>query len=696
MCCRRSPNSASTRRVETRSGCASRRSAPSGRSTPVFVRDFAAGLDTILVVEEKRALIENQLKSALFDAPLARRPRVVGKFAGAHEWDAEPGPCVLSSVGELAPPQVAQALFDCLRELDPDCGISWRGSAATATAAPGLVRPPAFCSGCPHNRSTRVPEGARALAGIGCHTIAMFQNPAQTTTVSHMGGEGAMWLGQQPFTEEKHVFANIGDGTYFHSGFLAIRQAVAAGVPMTYKVLVNGFVSMTGGQPIDGDLPVSRMAAEVIAEGVKEVVVVTDDPDRVRALGLPASVSVHHRSEMDAVQARLRDYPGVSVLFYDQPCATERRRLRKRGKWPDPDKRVFINAAVCEGCGDCGKTSNCLSIEPLETPLGRKRRINQASCNKDFSCVEGFCPSFVTVHGGRLRKSQVSSAPDAASAPMPAIPEPAIARPAGACSVLVTGVGGTGVVTIGQIIGMAAHLDGLNASILDMTGLAQKYGAVMSHVRMAPDAGALHATRIAAGEADAVIGCDLLVTAGDEALSKIGNGRTRVAVCTDLVPTAEFARNPDWHADAAALVRRVEDACGESAVFAIDAIRVAAALMGDPIAANMFMLGVAWQHGWIPVSQAAILRAIELNNVAVEFNQQCFQWGRRAAHDRAGVLQRVAPVCQRGQFHAARNGRRHRRAPRRVPHGVPGRGARESLPVAGRSRGAGGARRGPA
>ena len=382
----------------------------------------------------------------------------------------------------------------------------------------------------------------------------------------------------------------------------------------------------------------------------------------------------------------------MSVLFYDQPCATERRRLRKRGKWPDPDKRVYINAAVCEGCGDCGKTSNCLSIEPLETPLGRKRRINQASCNKDFSCVEGFCPSFVTVHGGRLRKAQISSAPDAASAPMPTIPEPAIARPTGACSVLVTGVGGTGVVTIGQIIGMAAHLDGLCASILDMTGLAQKYGAVMSHVRVAPDAGALHATRIAAGEADAVIGCDLLVTAGDEALSKIGNGRTRVAVCTDLVPTAEFARNPDWHADAAALVRRVEDACGETAVFAIDAIRVAAALMGDPIAANMFMLGVAWQHGWIPVSQAAILRAIELNNVAVEFNQQCFQWGRRAGHDRAGVLQRVAPVANVVSFTPRETVDSIVAATRCVPHGVPGRGARESLPVAGRSRRAGGTR----
>ncbi len=563
---------------------------------------------------------------------------------------------MLSAVGELAPPQIARALVDCLRALDPDGRIGADLEPAAPAAAPAgalagvpaaaPARSPSFCSGCPHNRSTRLPEGSRALAGIGCHTIAMFQDPARTTTVSHMGGEGAMWLGQQPFTAEKHVFANIGDGTYFHSGFLAIRQAVAAGVPITYKVLVNGFVSMTGGQPIDGDLPVSRMAAEVLAEGVKEVVVVTDDPGRVRALGLPPGVAVHHRSELEAVQRRLRDYPGVSVLFYDQPCATERRRLRKRGKWPDPATRTFINAAVCEGCGDCGKASNCLSIEPLETPLGRKRRINQASCNKDLSCVEGFCPSFVTVHGGRLRQRPASPGAVAAgeSAPLPPVPEPALARPEGVCSVLVTGIGGTGVVTIGQILGMAAHLDGLCASILDMTGLAQKYGAVMSHVRIAPDPAALHATRIAAGEADAVIGCDLVVTAGAEALAKMRRGRTRVAVATDLVPTAEFARNPDWQADAAGLLRRVEDACGEAAVFRIDAVRVATALMGDPIAANMFMLGVAWQHGWIPLSQAAIDRAIALNGVAVDFNRACFQWGRRAAHDRAAVLARVAPA----------------------------------------------------
>jgi indolepyruvate ferredoxin oxidoreductase len=606
---------------------------------PVFVRAFAAGLDTVLVVEEKRALLENQLKSALYDAPLARRPRVVGKFAGAHEWDPACGARVLPAAGELAPPQVAQAIADCLAAVDPACGIAWRAPQIPRSPSPP-ARLPAFCSGCPHNRSTRLPEGSRALAGIGCHTIAMFQNPTQTTTVSQMGGEGAMWLGQQPFTEEKHVFANIGDGTYFHSGFLALRQAVAAGVPITYKVLVNGFVSMTGGQPIDGDLPVSRMAAEVIAEGVREVAIVTDDPARVRALGLPPGVAVHPRSELESVDRRLRDYPGVSVIFYDQPCATERRRLRKRGKWPDPDLRTYINAAVCEGCGDCGKASNCLSIEPLDTPFGRKRRINQASCNKDFSCVEGFCPSFVTLRGARPRRAAPRD--DAQAAP-PALPDPSPAAPETVCSVLVAGVGGTGVVTIGQVLGMAAHLDGLCVSVLDMTGLAQKYGAVMSHVRIARDAGALHATRIAAGEADVIVGCDLLVTAGDEAVSKMRPGRTRAAVCTDFMPTPEFARNPDWDVDAAALRRRIEDACGAAQVCAFDAIRLATVLTGDPIGANMMMLGAAWQHGWIPVTAAAIERAIELNGVAVEFNLDAFRRGRHLAHDPAAVLRLAAP-----------------------------------------------------
>ncbi|MCX7176238.1 MAG: indolepyruvate ferredoxin oxidoreductase family protein, partial [Proteobacteria bacterium] len=552
------------------------------------------------------------------------------------------GAMVLPCVAELAPPLVARALVDILLRLHPDCGLTPMPPAQTAPAGASPMRLPGFCSGCPHNRSTKVPEGSRALAGIGCHTIAMLQNPMQTTTVSHMGGEGAMWLGQQPFTNERHVFANMGDGTYFHSGFLAIRQAIAAKVPITYKILFNGFVSMTGGQPVDGELTVSRIALELNAEGVNEMAVVTDDTDKYRAmnlqLALPHGVAVYHRSEMEAVQKRFREYPGVSVIIYDQPCATERRRLRKRGKWTDPDKRVFINAAVCEGCGDCGKVSNCMAIEPLETEFGRKRKINQSSCNKDFTCIEGFCPSFVTVHGGKPRKP---AAPQASIEEFPAIPEPTITRPAGQYSILVTGIGGTGVVTIGQVLGMAAHIDGLRCSVLDVTGLAQKYGAVLSHVRFAADQNALHATRIATGEADAVVGCDMIVTAGDETLSKLKSGRSRVAVSTDIVPTADFARNPDWRMDTDALLGRLKQACGDGLV-AVEGIRIATALLGDAIAANMFMLGVAWQKGMIPLSLTSIDRAIELNGVQVDFNRRCFLWGRRAAHDPAAVEKRIA------------------------------------------------------
>ncbi|RZI44814.1 indolepyruvate ferredoxin oxidoreductase family protein [Herbaspirillum sp. HC18] len=610
---------------------------------PEFVREFAEGLDIVIVVEEKRALLENQLKSILFDARLAKVPQVIGKFAGANEWSPDRGPNVLPGVAELAPPIVAKVLVDCLLNLDPNCGLQPIALPAPKRPAPGSpMRLPSFCSGCPHNRSTKVPEGSRALAGIGCHSIAYLQNPAQTTCMSHMGGEGAMWLGQAPFTNEEHVFANMGDGTYFHSGFLAVRQAIAAHVPITYKLLFNGFVSMTGGQPIDGELSVVQMASELCAEGVKKLAIVTDEPEKFASAALPAGVVVHPRGEMEAVQRDFRQYRDVSVIIYDQPCATERRRLRKRGKWPDPDKRSFINAAVCEGCGDCSKVSNCMSIEPLETPLGRKRKINQSSCNKDFSCVEGFCPSFVTVQGGKLRKPVAAKASPTADS-FPPIPEPTVKRPNDCYSVLITGIGGTGVVTIGQIVGMAAHIDGLCTSVLDVTGLAQKYGAVLSHVRFAPHADMLHATRIAAGEADAVVGCDLVVTAGDEALSKMKPGRTKAAVCTDLVPTTDFTRNPDWRMDVDALVGRLRQGCGDG-FLGIDGLRIANALMGDSIAANMFMLGLAWQKGMIPLSLAALDRAIELNGVQVEFNRQCFLWGRRAAHDLEAVEKRVTPA----------------------------------------------------
>ena len=500
-----------------------------------------------------------------------------------------------------------------------------------------------------------MPEGSRALAGIGCHSMAMLVNPLQTTTVSHMGGEGAMWLGQQPFTSEQHVFANIGDGTYAHSGSLAIRQAVAADVPITYKILYNGFVSMTGGQPIEGGMTPVQILAECAAEGVRKMALVVDEPERYAGVPLPAGVSLRHRDAMDETQREFREFKGVSVILYDQPCATERRRLRKRGKWADPAIRTFIHPEVCEGCGDCGRVSNCMAIEPLETEFGRKRRINQSSCNKDFSCVEGFCPSFVTVHGGRLRKPQ-ATAP--VSRYLPPIPEPILPEMGERFSVLVAGIGGSGVVTISQTLAVAAHLDGLFSSNLDLTGLSQKYGAVTSHVRMAREASALHATRIAAGEADALIGCDLIVAAGDECVSKL-SPRTRAVISADLTPTADFARNPNWSVDADGLIDRLKRALGDNALV-LDAQRLAAALLGDAIASNMFMLGAAWQKGLVPIRREAIDRAIELNGVAIEANKQAFDWGRRAAHDPASVETLVGfdePVSERPSLDALINRR---------------------------------------
>jgi indolepyruvate ferredoxin oxidoreductase len=615
---------------------------------PTVAREFARGLSSVLVVEEKRPLLEDQLRTALYGLPGA--PAIRGKHAGGPLFAEDRGAAIFPNHGEISPATVAQAIVDGLRQFDQACPIALPADAFGPKAdGPGPVRAPSFCSGCPHGRSTKLPEGSRALAGIGCHTMAMFRDPTTTTTVSHMGGEGAMWLGQQPFTTEKHVFANMGDGTYFHSGFLALRQAVAAHVPITYKLLHNGFVSMTGGQQIDGELSIPGIVGELSAEGVRKIALVSDEPSRWQGVTLPAGVTVHHRSELDAVQRDFREYPDVSVIVYDQPCATERRRLRKRGKWADPDKRAFINSAVCEGCGDCGTVTNCMSIEPLETELGRKRRINQSSCNKDFSCVEGFCPSFVTVEGAKVRKAGGGAAakvdPSAAAAAageaaFANLPEPGIRRPDRSYSIIVAGIGGTGVVTIGQTLAVAAHLEGLYSSNLDVTGLAQKYGAVLSHVKLAPDPSMLHATRVAAGEADALIGCDLIVSAGDETFSKLKPVGSGGVVCTDMVPTSEFPKNPDWNPDADALAAKLAGVFGERGL-ALEALRLSTALMGDSITANMFMLGAAWQKGLVPLTLAAIDRAIELNGVAIEQNRRAFLWGRRAAHDSAAV-ERIA------------------------------------------------------
>jgi len=619
---------------------------------PKGARAFAEGVEEILVVEEKRALIENQLKEQLYNWPAATRPRISGKFDefGLRESALEREQ-VLPAYGELSPARVAIVIGK--RLMGMGVGASWLKDRVAylealekqKTAKALVERVPTFCSGCPHNTSTNVPEGSRAVGGIGCHYMVTWMD-RRTDTFTQMGGEGVPWVGQAPFTEEKHIFANLGDGTYYHSGLLAVRQSIAAGVNITYKILYNDAVAMTGGQKVEGGLTVPQMARELMAEGVKRIVVVSDEPEKYTPdVGLPAFTQVKHRDDLDLVQRELREEEGVTIMIYDQTCATEKRRRRKRGLMPDPAKRVVINELVCEGCGDCSKVSNCMSVVPVETEWGRKRQIDQSTCNKDFSCVKGFCPSFVTVEGGQLKKpvtmkkagGPMPVAPDLPMPQMPSLDE----RP---WNVLVTGVGGTGVVTISALLGMAAHLEGRGCSTLDMTGLAQKGGAVTSHIRIAKAPEDIHAVRIAAGGAGVVIGCDLVVAAGGDAMSKMDPGRTKAVLNTDAAMTSDFTKNPDFRIPTKALTARVAEHCGPDNTFAVDATRIAVALLGDSIATNVFMLGYAWQKGQIPLSIEAIERAIELNGAAVEMNKQAFLWGRRAAHDMASVEAAVRAV----------------------------------------------------
>jgi indolepyruvate ferredoxin oxidoreductase len=615
---------------------------------PEGVRQFAEGLEEILVVEEKRQVVEYQLKEQLYNWRDDVRPRVVGKFDEKGEWVRPHGDWLLPATSELTPAMIARVIAQRIRrlELHPRAieklneRVDWINAKEAALATPKvtLERIPYFCSGCPHNTSTNVPEGSRATAGIGCHVMAIWMD-RRTSTFTHMGGEGVPWIGQAPFTNEKHIFANLGDGTYYHSGSLAIRAAVAANVNITYKILYNDAVAMTGGQPVDGPISPQEIAQLCAGEGVKKIVVVTDEPDKYPTGYFASDIAIHHRDELDAVQRQLRDTPGCTILLYDQTCAAEKRRRRKRGKYPDPAKRVVINELVCEGCGDCGVKSNCVSVAPVETEFGRKRTIDQSACNKDFSCVNGFCPSFVTVEGGNLRKpkkAQLGEFP-----PLPEPVRPAIDDPYG---IVVTGIGGTGVVTIGALLGMAAHLEGKGCTVLDMTGLAQKNGAVVSHVRIAQTPEAIHATRIAAGDARLILACDILTGIGYEQLAKMRKGFTRALVNTALVMPAGFTRNPDLAFPVGSMEREIEDAVGVGEAEFLDATKLATGLMGDSIATNLFMVGFAYQRGLLPIGEAAILRAIELNGAAVDANKQSFVWGRLAAVDPDHVLRLAVPA----------------------------------------------------
>ena len=615
---------------------------------------FAKGLEEILVVEEKRQILEYAIKEELYNWPDSQRPRVFGKFdekdGAGGEWSVPMGNWLLPAHYELSPAIIAKAIATRLDKFDLPSDVRARIAARIAVidakeralAKPRVTaeRKPWFCSGCPHNTSTNVPEGSRAMAGIGCHYMTLWMD-RNTSTFSQMGGEGVAWVGQAPFTNDKHVFANLGDGTYFHSGLLAIRAAIASKANITYKILYNDAVAMTGGQHVDGVLSVPQITFQLAAEGAARIVIVTDETDKYNgAIQLAPGTTVYPRESLDEVQRELREIAGTTILIYDQTCATEKRRRRKRGTMVDPAKRVLINEAVCEGCGDCSVKSNCLSVEPVETEFGTKRQINQSSCNKDFSCVNGFCPSFVTIEGGQLKKPKTN---EISTQGLSALPDPDLPAIDGAYGVLVTGVGGTGVVTIGALLGMASHLEQKGVTVLDVTGLAQKGGAVMSHVQIGNRPDDLHATRIAMGEAQLVIGCDAIVTATDEALSRIQRDRTRVVVNSSQTPTAELIRNPNWRFPGASTENDIRSAAGDAVDF-VDANRLTVALLGDAIYTNPFVLGYAWQRGWLPLCYESLIRAIELNDVSIDKNKAAFEWGRRTAHDLAEVRRVIAAL----------------------------------------------------
>ena len=598
--------------------------------------EFVKNKHEVLVVEEKRGIIESQFKEYFYDYPGRKPKRMVGK-------EDENGNQLIPWVGELSALQLAEIVA---RRLDHEFGgDTYRQRASLLHVNDGQVieisgakRVPYFCSGCPHNSSTKVPEGSKALAGIGCHFMASWMD-RDTDGLIQMGGEGVNWIARSKFNGGKHIFQNLGDGTFYHSGSLAIRQSIAAKTNITFKILYNDAVAMTGGQPVDGPLSIPAMAHMLRSEGVDRIALVSDEPESFASSDYPAGITISHRRDMDSVQRELRDIAGVTVLIYAQTCATEKRRRRKRGKMKDPKKFVVINELVCEGCGDCSVESNCLSVVPKETHFGRKRKIDQNTCNKDYSCVNGFCPSFVTVEGNVSRVSLSANSRPATLDPNDAIDLPTIPETGSCFDLLVTGVGGTGVVTVGALITMAAHIEGKGSSVLDFTGFAQKFGPVLSYIRIAPSPADINQVRIEPARADALIGCDLVVSSSPKASLTYNKDHTRAVVNTAEMLTGDFVKHRDANLRADERLDAIHDAVGSGNLSTINANHLANVLMGDTIYANVLLLGYAWQMGLVPVSLAALMRAIELNAVAVDNNKLAFAWGRKAALDPSQIEQ---------------------------------------------------------
>lgn len=603
---------------------------------PDGIREFVRSHEEILVVEEKRPVMEPQLMEILYnEADPNLRPAVSGK-------KTPEGEILIPMTGETSPLLVQDAIISRMEALGLEDEKTLKQiderraalKAGTDIPQSQLFRQPYFCSGCPHNTSTAHPEGTVNYGGVGCHALAHFMPDRKTSWVVQMGGEGTPWVGMHRFTDIDHIFQNLGDGTYFHSGSLAIRAAAASGANITYKLLYNDAVAMTGGQPVDGELTVDMMARQIAAEGVKKIVLVTDEPDKYPDdADWPKGLEIRHRRDLLDVHDELAEVKGVTALIYDQTCAAEKRRRRKRGLMDDPDRRAFINTAVCEGCGDCSQQSNCLSVQPVDTVFGRKRVIDQSSCNKDFSCVEGFCPSFVTVSGVTLKKNARSDARETTKALFDSLPSPDLPELSEPRSILVTGIGGTGVLTVGAILAMAAHLEDRGCSVMDMTGMAQKGGSVLSHLKLSASPDDIYAPRIGAASSDVIIGCDLVVATGAEALASVQKGATKIVANTTITPTAQFQQNSDIDFSPETLLENAGSVAGAGNVLGVEATELVTRLLGNSILTNIFMVGFAYQKGLLPLSHAAIEEAIRLNGVSVQSTLEAFEWGRLAAHD---------------------------------------------------------------